>query len=215
MEFLRASLLVLLLSGSVHSFVPSHLKNTNVVHGTFSPRFATPFDSLPSVQLPDLSLPDLTAGLDKLSLTEPFQTLLSTVSDKLQTLEIPVPQETIEKLAQEWNAALAVFVSRHPEVQPLVESIQQQLQNIGIEGLSSPASMVIAVSAAVLVSFSMVVLTMGQEPPPSRPYPNDKYDPITARAYFDIRPGIVLKRGLEVATTSVGFGLNLLIDYAK
>jgi hypothetical protein len=56
---------------------------------------------------------------------------------------------------------------------------------------------------------------MGQEPPPSRPYPNDKYDPITARAYFDIRPGNVLKRGLEVATTSVGFGLNLLIDYAK
>lgn len=215
MRVIRSSL-VLLLSGSVHSFVPSHVKNTNVVYRTFSPRYASPFDSLPNVQLPDLSLPDLTANLDKLSLSDSFQTLLSTVTDKLQTLEIPnvVLQETFENLAQEWNAALAVFVSRHPDIQPLVESIQQQLQNIGIEGSAMP-SVLIAVSG--LVSFSLVnaVLTMGQEPPPSRPYPNEKYDAVTARAYFDSHLGHVLKRGLEVATTSVGFGLNLLLDYAK
>ena len=205
-------LLVLLQSGWVHSFVP--LKNTNVVHRTFSPRYITPFDSLSSVQLPDLSLSDLTASLDKLSVSESFQTLLSTVSDKLQTLEIPIPRETFEKLAQDCNAALAVFVSDHPEIQPLAESIQQQLQNIGNEDLFSPTSAVIAV-CAVLVSISMVIATMGQEPPPSRPYPNDKYDPITARAYFDNRPAYVLRRGLQVAATSVGFGLNLLIDYTK
>jgi hypothetical protein len=237
MRFIQSALL-LLISGSVHSFVPLHVKNTNdVASRAFISRYATLFDNLPNVQLPDISLPSvqlpdislpnlqfpdislphLSASLDKLSLGDSIQTLVSTVSDKLKTLTIPdaVLRDTFEKLAQESNAALALFVSRHPEIQRLVETIQKQLQNIGIDNAAVSPSVVVAVSALVSVSLVNAVLSIGQEPPPSQPYPNEKYDAVAAKAYFDKRLGDVLLRGLEVATTSVGFGLNILQDYAR
>jgi hypothetical protein len=237
MRFIQAALW-LLLSASVYSFIPSHVKSTNnVASWAFAPRYVTPLDSLPDVKLPDISLPnvqlpdlllpylqfpdislpDLTASLDKLSLGDSIQTLVSTVSDKLKTLEIPdaVLSDAFKNLAQESNAALAVFLSRHPEIQALVETIRKQLENAGIDVAAISPNVAVAVSALVSVFLVNAVLTIGQEAPPSQPYPNGRYDAVTAKAYFDKRLGDVLLRGLEVATSSVGFGLNLLQDYAR
>jgi hypothetical protein len=234
------SALLLLLSGSVHSFVPSHVIITNIVTSrAFTPRYATgtPFDNLPNVKLPDISLsnvqlpdislpnlqfpdislPDLTASLDTLSLGDSIQTLLSTVSDKLRTLEIPdaVLSDTFKTLAQESNAALVVFVSRHPEIESLTGTIQKLLENVGIDIAAISPNVVVAACAFVTILLVNAVMSIGQETPPSQPYPNGRYDAVTAKAYFDKRLGDVLRRGLEVATCSVGFGFNLLQDYTR
>lgn len=78
----------------------------------------------------------------------------------------------------------------------------------------------LAPSPTVFVLLSFVVtflatnafLTWSQPPPPSQPYPLNKYDPIGARAYFDRRLVLVISRGLEIAFKSLGFGVNLLMD---
>ncbi len=46
----------------------------------------------------------------------------------------------------------------------------------------------------------------------SSPYPNNGYDYLTARVYFQERPGLVLSRAAELLYSSGGFGLSLLLD---
>jgi hypothetical protein len=56
------------------------------------------------------------------------------------------------------------------------------------------------------------ILTWGQPPPPSQPYPLQKYDPIAAQVYFDARLLLVIQRSLTIAVRSLGFALSLLQD---
>ena len=44
------------------------------------------------------------------------------------------------------------------------------------------------------------------------PYPNQSYDPISAKAYFDTKPFQVIRRSLQIASTSLGFALSLVKD---
>ena len=48
---------------------------------------------------------------------------------------------------------------------------------------------------------------------PARPYPNNVYDPASARAYYIRRPLQAVGRALEIGGLSAGFGLGLLSDW--
>lgn len=50
---------------------------------------------------------------------------------------------------------------------------------------------------------------------PSQPYPNLKYDPNTAEAYFNKKPFLVLIRTLSIFLQSTRFCLGLLYDKIK
>ena len=132
------------------------------------------------------------------------------------TLQVAIPavalEEVLQQIAQDWNAAFAKFMATHPNLQPIYSDVQQQLQRVGLEFKASPL-VVVAVSAIITYSILMALISVTEEPPPSEPYPDGKYNATSARIYFDRNPGRVIQRGLSVATNSVGFALGLLQDF--
>ncbi|KAG7373548.1 ABC1 family protein [Nitzschia inconspicua] len=79
-----------------------------------------------------------------------------------------------------------------------------------VPSLNTPETVLL--SAAISFWAITNILTFGQPPPPSKPYPLSTYDPLAAQAYFDQRPLLVLQRTLFIATKSLAFGLSLLQD---
>ncbi|OEU11754.1 ABC1-domain-containing protein, partial [Fragilariopsis cylindrus CCMP1102] len=55
-------------------------------------------------------------------------------------------------------------------------------------------------------------MTWSDSPPPGRPYPKGKYDPIAARIYFDSRPLQVLSRSVTITVKSLSFAMKLAQD---
>jgi hypothetical protein len=112
-----------------------------------------------------------------------------------------------------------VFV-QYPALQPAYEVIQSQLRTVFSDhllGSSStvPTPVVLLLSSVVTFTAVSSLLKLGQPPLPVSPYPLKRYDADAARAYFDGQFPMVLKRGIEIATASLGFGLKLLMDYVK
>lgn len=180
-------------------------------------------DKLSQLTLPDLELSinalsqlklatvlDWTRILDKASLFNTLQSLISQISDAVKSHNVDLP--FVDKLAQEVNAALSELVSKNPNLQPFVDAVRQQVEPLLHD---VPPSLAIGVSA--VISFALVnsLLTSNEGPPPSQPYPMKEYDPATARAYYDKHLIDIVSRGFEVSTRSLGFGLSLLQDYAK
>jgi ABC1 atypical kinase-like domain len=67
--------------------------------------------------------------------------------------------------------------------------------------------------ASTIISYALVNAALSQHASsPSHPYPMNKYDALTARAYFDRRPLLATLRGLTVGSRSLQFGLSLVLD---
>jgi len=224
---------LLLLSGaSVHAFSPQTSFSNVAKNAVFrKPAFtatqqtstSNPMEgiTLPEMKLPDVSLPsspdglvrDVVAILDKSSesLKTAFQTLVSTLQSALESANLPteVLQEYVDKI----QTALSSFVASHPEIQPLYNTIQEQFNKIHLN--DAPSGVVIALSALISYSVISSILSLGQDPAPSQPYPDGKYNATSARAYFDDHVTDVIARGIQVATKSLGFGISLLQDKVK
>eukprot|EP00536_Pseudo-nitzschia_multiseries_P004594 jgi/Psemu1/285200/fgenesh1_pg.77_\ len=73
------------------------------------------------------------------------------------------------------------------------------------------------IAATAVVSFALVnaILTWGESPPPGKPYPVGKYDPVGARIYFDRRPLKVATRALTIASRSLTFALSVAQDFLR
>jgi hypothetical protein len=130
------------------------------------------------------------------------------LADKVDPKVLSVLSEASDKV----SAALQELLTQNPALQPAFDTVQSQLR--GIPGLgSAPAPVLVLVSSVVTYTVVSSILSVGMAPPPSNPYPLKRYDPAAARAYFDARFPLVVKRGLEIATASLGFGLSVLKDY--
>ena len=149
-----------------------------------------------------------------------IESLLRDVSTKLDNVELPTDSLTALKeqvasfdakiLTQLEGYAKIVedsLVKEYPKAQPIYEKVSALMAPL----LQSP-SLTLILSA--LLSYFLVrsVLNWGAPPPPSQPYPLKKYDPITARQFFDKRIHVVIARGLEIFVKSAQFGLKLLKD---
>jgi len=103
-----------------------------------------------------------------------------------------------------------------PNFGPILTSIQQKAMDlspiIGEEIASLPPTAGILISAVLTYTIVSTVLSIGQGPPPSTPYPLGRYDPNGARKYFDGRFNEVIARGLNIASQSTVFALSLLND---
>lgn len=139
---------------------------------------------------------------------------LSTIQSTLSQVETPLEGE-LGELIEKFQVALVGYVEEHPQYQPVYDSVSSQMKELfnQIPQLQSiPPSMAVLLTATVTYSLLSAVFTSGQGPPPSSPYPLQRYDAASARAYFDERLPLVIKRGFEVAAISLSFGLSLLKD---
>jgi hypothetical protein len=112
-------------------------------------------------------------------------------------------------------------------IQPLLEQFKQAVVSIGILSnedaikviqsintafsvLNTPESILVSAIISYVVINS--VMTWSDSPPPGRPYPKGKYDPIAARIYFDSRPFQVLSRSVTITVKSLSFAMKLAQD---
>lgn len=110
----------------------------------------------------------------------------------------------VEEMAQKVQDGVT---KDYPNLGPYVNGLKSMLA----PALASP-SLTILVSALVTYTVVSALLSWDRGPPPSQPYPAQKYDPIAARAYFDNKLYLVLGRGLEILVQSLQFGLRVLQD---
>jgi len=76
-----------------------------------------------------------------------------------------------------------------------------------------PPPVAILLASLLTYSVSSALLNLGGEPPPASPYPMNKYDPVSARRYFDGRWQLVIGRAAQIALLSSAFLSGLGIDY--
>jgi len=211
-----ASIMLCFVAQSSLAFVPVHHKRTE---GSFiSQRTNTKLYARYTPPAPPVPPPPPPSQPDQdLSLID---SLLRDVTSKLDSVELPTDsllalKEQIASfdaraLTQLESYAKIVedsLIKEYPKAQPIYDKISALMAPL----LQSP-SLTLVVSG--LLSFFLVrsVLNFGASPPPSQPYPLKKYDPVTARQYFDKRIHLVIARGLEILLQSVQFGLKLLKD---
>jgi hypothetical protein len=122
---------------------------------------------------------------------------LQSAANTLQSLQTPLGQlkldaATLNKVVQ--SNPLGSIATLDPAI------IQQYIQANAIP------------FGAALAFFLVASVSSASTPKLSTPYPKGGYDYMTARAYFNQRPGLVLSRTFELIFTSGGFGLSLLLD---
>jgi predicted unusual protein kinase regulating ubiquinone biosynthesis (AarF/ABC1/UbiB family) len=104
---------------------------------------------------------------------------------------------------------IAEQLNQNSNIAQILEQLRDNLPMLD----DVPDSALLVVSSVITYTVVSSALSLGQGPPPSRPYPLGKYDPISARAYFDSRLPQVVSRAVEIALKSSGFALKIAQDY--
>ena len=183
-----------------------------------------------TVTLPSLSLPDsLNLEQELRQIQESFSGILNDVSsagnaaasiDGFATSILSSDQVTViyQQAVDAWDHVI------QPKVVPLLEAAGIDPKDIqSADGIPSDLLLLLQATdvppsalllAASVTTYWMVstVLSFGQGPPSSKPYPLQKYDPITAQEYFDTKPVQAIQRSLQIAAMSLGFGVKLITD---
>ena len=168
-----------------------------------------------------------------LALKNSLDSLLHGSLDKMQTLLTQINEAFVGLLASVANngsgdAATGSLLSAL-NLEPVFAQIQTTALAIGVssEDISKIVSLINGVTGALntpetiaattVISYVVInsILTWGDSPPPGRPYPKGKYDPIGARVYFDKRPIQALARSLTIASRSFFFALSIAGDKLK
>lgn len=150
----------------------------------------------------DFSLPPLPDKLPSLPSLDGLQDL----KQQFQELDRSVVT-AVDQMAQQVQESIK---TDYPNLLPYLEKLQAFLK----PALQSP-SLTFVVSALLTYTFVSSLLNWDRGPPPSQPYPADKYDPIAARAYFDSNMHLVIRRGLDILVESLRFGFRVLQDHLK
>ena len=158
-----------------------------------------------------------------LNILTSFDSFTAGVSNAVIGL-LDIPYEKLKSIidtsiqaAQTYATNVDQSLLNDPTIGPISNEIQTNFQKlspiIGEELASLPPSVGILASAGITYGIISTTLSIGEGPPPSSPYPLGRYDPSSARAYFDKRPLEVISRAVEIASLSTKFGLGLLKDY--
>lgn len=160
-------------------------------------------------------LRDVAGNLDKVNIgmnvksKEILQTLLSriqTVLDGESALQLEFTKY-FTNFVHEIDQWLLI---QNPEIEML---FKQTLNQLSLVTFNTPA--VIGITTILTYMVVTSILTWGEAPPPSKPYPLQRYDPVAAQAYFDGRTSEFVGRALAIAVKSLGFGLSILQDQIR
>ncbi len=122
---------------------------------------------------------------------------IDTLRSQIDTLDAAVLQE----IATVTNQVQALVEQEYPLLSPYIQQIQTALP---LQLTSGITFLMASVLSGSLWDYS--------QRGPSQPYPTGRYDPDTARAYFDRRLPLVLARGLSIGLQSLQFGIGILSD---
>jgi hypothetical protein len=94
-----------------------------------------------------------------------------------------------------------------PQLEPVLQKVTVFLAPL----VQDPTAQLIV---STLVSYTIVskLLAMTLPPPPLKPYPSGRYDPVASRAYFDQRLPLVIARSFSILVQSLQFAAALLQD---
>lgn len=152
-------------------------------------------NGLPSLSLPDISLPTLFDALSNPVSTA--STIIESTQSTVQLYELLADDKLTALLGDTWTTT------------------KEQLGPAFLILPNLPPSVTLLIASYLTYSVVITVLSFGQEPPPSSPYPNNKYDPISARRYFDGKLGLVLQRAFVVTLLSTTFLLGVALDFVR
>jgi len=166
------------------------------------------------------------------ALTDNLNSILHQTVDKMETLLSQINEAFVALLSSLLNtgsgdASAGRLINLN--LDPILAQIRETASAIGvsnedigkiiglINGVTGALNTPETIAATTLISYVIInsILTWGDSPPPGRPYPNSKYDPIGARVYFDRRPLQIVARSLTIATKSLAFALSLAGDKLK
>ncbi len=239
----RQLLLVLLLptAAAFQSSVPTHSGTSRIQTPN---RGSMPLQAWNSKQLADMTTEVTTKSTDTLSSTTDLETAQLSFSALTENLDSLIQQnvDKMQSLLKQVNEAFITLISTlnngsgdgaglsiNLNLDPLFAQMKETASAIGVSNeeitkviglingvvgsLNTPET--IAVTAVVSYVVINSILTWGESPPPGRPYPKGKYDPVGARIFFDRRPLQVLGRSLTIASKSFFFALGVAGDYLQ
>jgi hypothetical protein len=222
MKFLYSISWLLLASPGGEAFVPrkqgwvSLDRAVSSVQNTHTPRATSLHLSVETVeQQVETVLKNAISGLDgvNLEIKQTYETSLDAILVQVQGLisqEQSVQTQVLEYAAK-LTQSFQVWLQQYPGAEKVFQQVMAQLQPLAATtGSNTPV--VLAVTAVVSYMVISSVLSWNQAPPPSKPYPLQRYDADAARAYFDDKLVQAVSRSLEIATTTLGFGISLLRD---
>jgi len=148
--------------------------------------------------------------------------VLSTVLQDVKDVDVTIVS-SLDQMGSTITKLLLDLIDKQPnrdEFMELYNKVQSTVQDVLPQSLTTnagdiPAPLLVLGSALASYTIISSLLSLNNPPPSTRPYPLGKYDPVTARAYFDQRLDRVIQRGLEIAINSLTFGVGLLSDYAS
>jgi hypothetical protein len=166
------------------------------------------------------------------ALTDTLDSMLHQTVDKMETLLNQFNEAFVTlltSLANNGSGDASAGSLINLNLDPILAQIRETASAIGvsnedigkiiglINGVTGALNTPETIAATTLISYVIInsILTWGDSPPPGRPYPKGKYDPIGARVYFDQRPLQVVARSLTIATKSLAFALRLAGDKLK
>jgi hypothetical protein len=94
-----------------------------------------------------------------------------------------------------------------PQLEPVLQKVTAFLAPL----VQDPTTQLIV---SALASYTIVskLLATTLPPPPLKPYPSGRYDPVASRAYFDQRLPLVIARSFSILVQSLQFAAALLQD---
>ena len=144
-----------------------------------------------------------------------IQSSWKTLLKQVEELSLLEQQPSLQKHVAQWASRLSQEWDHWIQQYPMANDVYQQTVLPQISALTTNVPLALLVSTVISYSVVSSILSWGQPPPPTKPYPLERYDPDSARAYFDGKLGEAIGRALQIATTSLGFGLALLKDKAE
>jgi ElaB/YqjD/DUF883 family membrane-anchored ribosome-binding protein len=158
------------------------------------------------------------------SITESIQAFVDNLQQQIMTIpsatmqeERSLPSISLDGIASNMNDVMQQIKDGGGTMMttiPIPVLPQTIINSISMFVQDHPYATVV-VSAYISYVVIQFVLRWGQAPPPSKPYPLQKYDPITARQYFDAKPGLVIKRTTTIFVKSLFFIMKLVTDKVR
>jgi hypothetical protein len=153
-----------------------------------------------------------------------IRTMMETISGSIKDLQsfgteiLPSIVKKVDPLLLEalkgnyysLKSELFLILEQHPVLHSAFQRIGTQLNELFA---SHESSLQLVGSGLFTYAIVSSFFSLGQDIPPNSPYPLKKYDSSAARAYFDRKFPIVIRRALQISIASLGFGLKIGKDY--
>ena len=222
MKFLSTISCLLLASPGTEAFVPrkqgwvSLDRAVSSVQNTHAARATSLHLSLETVeQQIERVLQNAINGLDgmNLEIKQTYETSFAAILGQVQGLlsQEQSGQTQVLKYAAKLTQEVQVWLQPYPGAEKAFQQVMAQLEPL-MSTMGGSTPVVLMVSGIVSYLLISSVLSFNQAPPPSKPYPLQRYDPDAARAYFDDKLVQSVVRSVQIATTTLGFAFSLLRD---